>query len=452
MTTAAIIGALSFVVLLILIFNGVPVFVSLLSTAFCGLLILNGGDITLVYAQLTKTPFTVSASFDYAVVPMFILVGTLASLTGIAEGAFRAMHAWLGRIKGGTLFTVIGADAVFGACSGVSSAANIVFSRLALPELRTQGYDERYALGCITAAGALSALIPPSMGILIFCLVTPSPVAFNGMNVTVSVGTALTCGILPGIVVALLLCGTVRLVGFIHKDSVPEASKEKIPMREKLISLKLLIPILCLFALIIGGCMLGWFSATVGGAIAAMACCIYAVAKRIPIKQVLASIWEAATMEGSIFAIIMAGQVFSRFIAQTRLASFLSELLLGLQAPAFVVFMIITLFYLGAGCIMNMVPLIIITAPVVFPVLCALGYSPYAVIISLVFMVEIAGMTPPIGMGVYMVSNAVQMDSAKIFRGCVPFFLTEYAVVVLIGIFPDLITWLPSALGMISWA
>lgn len=451
MTTSVLIGILSFVVLLILIFHGVPVFTALLSTAFMGLLVLNQGNFALVFAQLTKTPFTVSASFDYAVVPMFIMVGTLAGLTGIAEGAFKAMHAWLGRVKGGTLFTVVGADAVFGACSGVSSAANIVFSRLALPELRSQGYDEKYALGCITAAGALSALIPPSMGILIFCLVTPSPIMYNGSNVTVSVGTALTCGILPGIVVAILLCVAVRVLGFFRKGTIPEASKERIPFIEKMKSLKLLIPILCLFALIIGGCMVGWFSATVGGAIGAMACCIYALVKKISVRQVLKCIWEAATMEGSIFAIIMAGQVFSRFIAQTRLASWLSELLTGIHAPAFVIFMIITLFYLGAGCIMNMVPLIIITAPVVFPVLCSSGYNPYAVIIALVFMVEIAGMTPPIGMGVYMVSNAIQYDSAKLFQGCVPFFITEYLVVVFIGVFPNLVTWLPRTLGMLSW-
>lgn len=451
MTFSVLIGILSFVLLLILIFNGVPVFTALLSTAFMGLLVLNSGDMALVFAQLTKTPFTVSASFDYAVVPMFIMVGTLAGLTGIAEGAFKAMHTWLGRVKGGSLFTVIAADAVFGACSGVSSAANIVFSRLALPELKNQGYDEKYALGCITAAGALSALIPPSMGILIFCLVTPSPIAYNGSNVTISVGTALTCGILPGILVAILLCTTVRALGFFRKGTIPEAAKEKVPMIEKLRSLKLLIPILCLFVLIIGGCMAGWFSATVGGAIGAMACCIYALAKKIPFKQVLKCVWEAATMEGSIFAIILAGQVFSRFIAQTGLASWLSDALAQINAPAFVIFLIITLFYLGAGCIMNMVPLIIITAPVVFPVLCNAGYNPYAIIIALVFMVEIAGMTPPIGMGVYMVSNAIQYDSAKLFRGCVPFFITEYLVVILIGIFPNLITWLPRMLGILTW-
>lgn len=451
MTFSVLVGILSFVVLLLLVFHGTPIFTALLSTAFLGLLVLNGGNMNLIFAQLTKTPFTVSASFDYAVVPMFIMVGTLAGLTGIAEGAFTAMRAWLGRVKGGTLFTVVAADAVFGACSGVSSAANIVFSRLAMPELDRQGYDKKYALGCITAAGALSSLIPPSMGILIFCLVTPSPIMYNGSNVTVSVGTALTCGILPGILVAILLCTTVRSLGFFRKGTIPEASKEKVPAIEKIKSLRLLIPILCLFAIIIGGTMAGWFSATVGGAIGAMACCIYALVKRIPFKKVLSCIWEAATMEGSIFAIIMAGQVFSRFIAQTRLANWLCDLLTEIHAPAFLLFMIITLFYLGAGCIMNMVPCIIITAPVVFPVLCSAGYNPYAVIIALVFMVEIAGMTPPVGMGVYMVSNAIQYDSGKLFRGCVPFFITEYLVVVIIGIFPQLVTWLPRVLGMLSW-
>ena len=265
---AWLIGLIVFGIMMVMVFAGIPIFVSMLTCAFFGFVALYGGDMKMALNIFTTYPFDLGANYNYAVLPMFMLVGALAGETGIAEGAFKSVHAFLGRVKGGLLFTVVGANALFGACSGSSVAGNIVFGRLAMPELEKAGYSRKYSLGCVAASGALSTLIPPSMGIIMFCLVAP---------VTMSVGTALMGGIIPGIITAVALCVTVRIIGLVKPGSIPPGGGPKIPVSEKMKSLRLLIPILCLFGLIIGGTFAGWFTATVGGAVGAVAVCIYAL-------------------------------------------------------------------------------------------------------------------------------------------------------------------------------
>lgn len=433
-----LIGVLIFLLMMVMVFAGFPIFVSMLSCAFLGFVVLYGGDTKMALNIFTTYPFELGANYDYAVLPMFMLVGALAGETGIAEGAFSSMRAFLGRIKGGQLYTVVAANAIFGACSGSSVAGNIVFGKLAMPELEKSGYSRKYSLGCIAASGALSTLIPPSMAIIMYCMVAP---------MTLSVGTALMGGIIPGIITALGLCLTVRIIGFMHKDAIPAGGGPKVPISEKLKSLRLLIPILCLFGLIIGGTFLGWFTATVGGAFGAVAVCLYAFAKRLPFKRLCFSLWDAAVMEAGIFPIIVAGQIFSKFISDTHLADYLSQAIANVHAHRFIIYLLVILLYVFCGCVMDIVSVIIITVPVVFPILVGLGYSPYALVIALCFMCEIAGLTPPIGMNVFATANALRVNPSEIFTGVVPYFICELAIVLLIGLFPQIVTFLPSLMS-----
>ena len=443
-----LIAIIVFLILMVMIFMGIPVFVAMMICAFGGLIWINGGNPVMAMSIFSQTPFSSSASFNYAVIPLFMIVGTLADITGIAEGAFASMRAWLGRVRGGMLFTVIGANAVFGACSGSSVAGSVVFGKMAMPELKKLGYDESYSMGCICASGALSTLIPPSMSIIMFCLLAPSPVSFNGHNLTMSVGTALTCGIIPGILTAILLCITVRLIGRVKKGSIPPPIGEKIPMKEKLKSLRFLIPILLLFCLIIGGTMLGWFPATIGGAIGAVAIIVYAIIKRIPFKKVLDCVMEAAIMEGAIFLIILSGSIFSSFISVSGLASFLAKTIANINAAPFLIYTLVIIFYIFCGCVMDILSIIIITVPVVLPVLCGLGFNPYMLVITLCFMTEIASITPPIGMNVFTTANALRTSPAKIFKGVLPYFACELAAVFILAAIPQLVTFLPSVMGL----
>ena len=438
MTEAAWIGIIVFLIMMFLIFIGVPVFVSLMSCALLGFLWVAGWNPAMMYAKFTATPIDLAANYDYAVFPMFMLVGALAGETGIAGGAFRSIHSWLGRVKGGLLFTVIGANAVFGACSGSSVAGNVVFGKLAMPELEEAGYSRKYSLGCIAASGALSTLIPPSMAIIMYCMMAP-----NQMNV----GTALMCGVGPGIFTALMLGVTVRLIGRFSKGSLPPGGGPKVPIKEKLLSLRLLIPILCLFVVIIGGTFAGFFTATVGGAIGAVAVCIYALVKRIPLRRIAHNLWDAACMEAGVFPIIIAGQLFGSFIASTHLAENLANLIAGLNAPPFIIFLLVVVLYVFCGCVMDVVSIIIITVPVVFPILTALGYSPYLLVITLCFMCEIAGLTPPIGMNVFATSNALRISPSEIFAGVAPYFICEIIIVLILALFPQIALFLPTVLG-----
>ena len=438
MSSTAVIGIIVFLIMMALIFCGIPIFVSMLTCSIIGFVWLMGGNTALMVSKLTTAPFDLAADYNYAVLPMFMLVGALAGETGIANGAFTSMKALLGRVKGGLLYVVVCANAVFGACSGSSIAGNIVFGKLAMPELEAAGYDRKYSLGCIAASGALSTLIPPSMAIIMTCLLAPD---------SLSVGTALMCGIGPGIAVALGLCITVRIVGFIKPGTIPPGGGPKVPVIEKIKSLRLLIPIILLFGLIIGGTFLGWFTATVGGAIGAMAICIYALCLRMPLKKIGACIWEACCMEAGIFVIIISGQLFGSFVSATHLADALANLIAAVNAPAFVVFCLCLLLYIICGCVMDILSIIIITIPIIFPVLTGLGYSPYVLVITLCFVAEIAGLTPPIGMNVFATANALRTNPSEIFSGVVPYFICEIAIVLLIALFPNIALAIPRLLG-----
>jgi len=442
------IGVITFLAMMIMVFAGVPIFVSMMVASFGGFVALYGGDVTMAVTQFTNAPFNLGANYNYAVLPMFMLLGALTGETGIAKGAFTSMKAFLGRIQGGLLYTIIGANAVFGACSGSSIAGNIVFGKLAVPELEEAGYCKKYALGCIAASGALSTLIPPSMGIIMFCLIAPSPLVYKGQNMNLSVGSALMGGIGPGIFTMVALCITVYLIGKFRKGTLPPGGGEKVGMDVKIKSLRLLIPIFCLFGLIMGGTLAGWFTATVAGAIGATAICIYALFKRVPFRKICYSVWDAAVMEAGIFPIIIGGQLFGRFIADTQLASYLSAAIANVNAPAFIVFMLVMLLYIVCGSVMDIISVIIITVPIVFPILTELGYNPYVLVIALCFMTEIAGLTPPVGMNVFATANALRVNPSDIFKGVTPYFFTEITIVVLIGLFPQIVTFVPRLLGV----
>lgn len=444
----ALIGIIFFLIMMIMVFCGIPVFISMLTASLAGLVVIMHGNPVMMLTQFTSGIYNLGANYNYAVLPLFSLVGALVGETGVAEGAFNCLESWLKRVKGGLLFTVVASNAVFGACSGSSIAGNIVFGKLSLPQLRKRNYDERLSLGCIAASGALSTLIPPSMGILMFCIIAPSPIEVAGQGtMAISVGTALSGGIVPGLLTAITLCITVRIVGLFRKGALPPKSTEPIDWKERLTGLRFLIPIILLFGLIIGGTMLGWFTATVGGAVGAVAVLVFAIIKRLSFKQIWNCIVDSAVMEAGIFPIIIGGQIFSRFVSLSGLASYLSNAIASLNAPPFIVFILVMVLYMFCGCVMDMMSIIIITVPVVFPILCSLGYSPYAIIISLCFMMEIAGLTPPIGMNVFATSNALRVSPSKVFSGVWPFFICEVAMVVLIAFVPGIVTWLPSLIG-----
>ena len=436
--TPTAIGILVFLAMIVLIMMGAPIFLSMMVTCFVGFCMIGG--LPMAVTQFTTAPLAVGADYSYAVLPLFMLIGTLAGVTGIAEGAFSSLQKWLGRVRGGLLYTLVLANAAFGACSGISTAGSITFATLALPEMDKAGYDKKISMGAICGSGILSTLIPPSIGIIMICVIMQN----------LSIGTALNYGLSCGILLIAIMCLGVFVYVRIRPDKVPStADMPKVSMKEKLISLKHLIPIVFVLLLIIGGTMLGWFAATVAGAVASVALIIFALVKKVPVKDVLRCIWDAAVVNAGFFPIIVAGSMFSRFVSTTGIVTAVANFIARLNVPPYVVFLIVVVFYLFCGCVMDIMSIVTITVPIVLPLLVGLGYNEYIVCVLLVFMCDMAGLTPPIGMNVFAVSNALRVSPSEIFGGVTPFFLMDLAAVLLIGAFPQIIMWLPALSGLI---
>lgn len=435
MATAAWIGIGVFALLMVLVFIGVPIWVSMMGCSFLGFLLLGGTKILTL--QFTQAPFTLGANYTYAVLPLFMLVGTLAGETGIAQGAFDSMNKWFGRSRGGLLYAIVGANAVFGACSGISVAGNVVFGKIAMPELEKNHYDRKLSLGAIVGAGSLSSLIPPSVPIILFCLMTD-----------LSIGTTLMYGLSLGIIMIILLCLCIRVYILIFPKKVPgKEVLEKVPMKEKVKSLRYLIPFILVFALIVGGTLTGLFPSTVAGAVASVALIIYALIKGIKPKRILHCFWEASVMNAGIFPIIIAGSIFSRFISMTRLADGLATAIANAKLAPILVFTLVVIFYVICGCVMDIASIIIITVPIVFPLLTGLGYNPFVLCVVLVMLCDAAGMTPPIGMNVFAVSNALRIGTGEIFKGVLPFFILDLAAIFIMGAVPQIVEFLPKLMG-----
>jgi C4-dicarboxylate transporter, DctM subunit len=433
----AIVGLSGFAVMLFMVLIGIPIFVSLLSVTFVGLVVLEHGSITTAFTQFMSAPYARAAEYSFAVLPLFMLLGVLAGETGVGEGAYTAVAKWTNRVRGGMLMATVGGNAVFGAVSGMSLAANMVFAKIAMPQLRKAKYDESLSMGCIVASGCLDNLIPPSMAIIIFCVLVGD----------LSIGRALMAGIGPAILLMILMCVMIYLIARFRPGKIPPVGDVHYSLKERLGSLKLLLPVLGFFILVIGGTFWGLFPATVGGAIGSVILFVYGLARRVPVKKMAKAAWEACVMNAGIFPIIIAGTMFSRFIALSRLPFHLNEWFTGINMPPYVVFLIILVFYVFMGCIMDIASIIIITIPVIFPLLQGLGFDPYMLVIVLVFVGEMAGLTPPIGMNVFATASALRVDPGKIFKGVTPFFLMEFATALVIAAVPAIVTFIPDLIS-----
>lgn len=434
MTNAALVGVIAFLVMMVLIFLRFPVFLAMIVCSVGGMLFIVNP--TMVITQFTQGPFSTAASYTFALLPLFAFMGVLLDKTGIAEGTFTATQCWLGNFRGGLLSTVVVANTIFGACSGNPTAGCVVFSRMALPSLDKNNYDRSNALACIATSASLSSLIPPSSCILICCMLTD-----------LSISKGLMSGLGGGIVLTALLLICVQITALFTKK-IPKAEKTKISMSKRISSLRLLIPIVVLFCVIIIGAYAGFFTATVGGAIGAAVVSIYALfIKRMPLKEYFNCAVESVVLNSNMFALLLAGTMFGRFITLTRLPDALIKLISDLNAPVIVVFTLVVIFYFVAGAVMDIMSCMLITVPIIYPILISLGFDPYAILIFLVIMINLGSISPPIGMGVFVSAQAVNVDPKVIFKGIWPYCLVNVACAYVIAFVPQIVNFLPNILA-----
>lgn len=421
---------IAFVLMFVLLALGVPIAFCILCGAIVGLQLLGGFNT--VTSLFGYSLHVLMASYPLAVAPLFILIGTLADVSGLGEVAYFALHRLVGSVRGGLLIATTGAAALFGACSGSSVASTALFSKIALPELRKLGHQEEISLGCIATAGGLAVLIPPSVAMVLFGLLTGE-----------SIGKLLIGGLLPGITLTAILMGFIHMRVRLNPKLAPVGGV-RATWREKRLAVISVWPLIVVFSVIIGGIYFGWSTPTEAGALGASVVLVYALSRRIGLRKVLHAFTNALRTTGQIFILVAAGMLLSKAVALGGVTQVFLLWLETSQFPVAVVWAIFILICLGLGAILDPVSMMVLTLPISYPVLMELGVNPIALGVIVVLLNEVAVITPPIGFNVYVVSALGQVDPAVGFRGVTPFFFVLMFMIILVIVFPSIASWLPS--------
>jgi len=422
-------GVLGFILLLVLLFSGMPIAFVMFLVGIIGMSYLNGTDAGI--AMLRRTPYLASASYTFAVLPMFMLMGSFAYHSGLTDDLFNTVNKWLGHVSGGLGVATIGAAAGFAAVCGSSLAATATMATVALPELRKHKYDAGLASGCILAGGTLGPLIPPSTILIIYGLIAEQPV-----------GTLFIAGIIPGIVLTLFFMLAVYSRTKINPKLGPPAPKSS--FKEKVGSLKGTWATIALFALVMGGIYFGIFTPTEAGGIGAFGALVLIIGKRkLNAKNLKDSVDDALRMSSMAMFLFIGAMVIGFFLSLSRLPFNLADYLTSLTINRYIIFAGIIVMYLILGCIMECFALMVITVPIVLPIVMALGFSPIWFGVLMVIVVEMGLLTPPVGFNVFLLKSiARDIPIGVMFRGIWLFFACMLVVVILMTAFPEISLWL----------
>jgi len=430
---ANIAGMIAAAALLFLLGIGAQIGVALGLAGVLGITLVIGFDAAL--AQLATLPFGTTNSFTLAVIPLFIFMGAFATYAGLTTDIYRAANNWLGRLPGGLAIATTLASAGFGAASGSTVVNAAVFTRIAMPEMTRLGYDKRLSAGCIAASGTLAALIPPSILMVVYAIVTEQ-----------SISKMMLAGLIPAALTLVAYVVMIYLKAVRDPASAP-IQAVAVDRKEKWRSLGSVWGITAIFALVIGGLYLGWFTPTYAGAVGAFGAFLIALGKRkLNTTTLLNVIREASITTTTIFIIIIGGMIFSRFLTYTGLMDSIVDGLLALDLPRYVYLLAFVAVYLFLGMVIEAVAIMIMTLPVMFPVLVGLGYDPIWLGIISIKLAEISLITPPVGLNVFVVRNAspVPLTLGDAFRGVTPFVIVEFILLGVLILIPELVTFIPN--------
>ncbi len=426
------IGGVGFLILFTLLFLRVPIGLGMCCMGILGLLTIMRTPAS-VWSLVAEVPYREVANFVLVAIPMFMLMGELTSVSSISRDMFNCANKWLGRMPGGLACAAVGGCAGFGAICGDSMTTVITMSAVALPQMRQNNYAPSLAAGALAAGGTLGILIPPSMGFIFYSIMTEE-----------SVGKLFVAGILPGIVLTMIFMGII--VFQVKRNPVLAPASAKYSLHEKLASLAGLIPMILLFVIVVGGIMTGYFTPGEGGAVGALCAFLYALARRqLTMKGVRGALFSTALMTGKIFVILVGVYVFGVFLAQSRMPALLATFVAGLDMSMYAILAIVIVIYIILGCVMNIIPMMLLTLPSIYPTIQALNIDGIWFGVITVIVMEMGMITPPIGLNVFtMASLAPDISMGTVFRGVMPFFLGMLLCVLLVILFPQLALWLPN--------
>ena len=405
-------GLIALATVLLLAFLRVPLGIALLVVSFVGIGSLNGFEVarTLVPMTLSEAVF----SYELAVVPLFILMGNILSRTGISDDLFRAAYAFLGAVRGGLALATIVTCAGFSAVCGSSFATAATMAKVCYPSMKRYGYSERLATGTIAAGGTLGILIPPSIILMIYGILTQT-----------NIGHLFIAAILPGLLGLLMYMATVYLTALLRPNEAPRG--DRVSAREKWQSLSGVWPFCLLFLFVIGGLYLGVFTATEAGGIGAGTALIIALAqRRISLRSFRQIFAETANTSVMLYVVLFGAMLFAKLISFSGLADGLLDLVQGSGLSRMGVLLAILAVFLLLGCVMDSMAIILIFVPLFTPTLLAQGFDLIWFGIVVVVLTEIGLITPPIGMNVFVLkANLPNVAVGTIFRGLVPFIAAD---------------------------
>jgi C4-dicarboxylate transporter, DctM subunit len=420
-----------FVVLFALMLLRVPVGMAMGLVGVTGYSYLVGGAPAL--KLVGQTSMRTVTDYTFGVIPMFLLMGAFVSGSGISRELFKSANTLVGHFRGGLGIATIVACGGFAAISGSSVATAATFSTVAYPEMRHYGYPQSFATGVIAAGGTLGAMLPPSTVLAVYGLITQQ-----------DIGKLFVAGIVPGILAMLMYVTTVALIGALRPGFLPAGKRSSWPERAE--GIRAIWAPLLLFAFVIGGLYGGLFTPTEAGGMGAGGAFVLGVLRgRLSRSAIRASLLQATRTAAAVFTVLIGALLFGYFLTITQTPQKVTEFLTGLGLGRYGVLALIMLMYLALGCLMDAMAMIILTVPIIFPVITALGFDPIWFGVIIVMTVELGLIHPPVGMNVFVIKSVVKdVSFLTIFRGVIPFVITDLLRLTVLIALPILATFLPS--------
>lgn len=426
-------AALAIVLLLLgLLAIGMPVGFALAVAGVAGLY--RTGGVDMVLGILDTVPLSSASSYELVTVPMFLLMAEFIIMSKIADDLFESATKFVGHLPGGLGVATAIAGAGFGAISGSSTAAAATLSAACIPAMIKQGYEPRMAYGVVAISGTLAMLIPPSIAIVLYAIIAGE-----------SIGPMLIAGVIPGLLVTLTIALTVVSLVLLDRSRAPITPRA--PWKERIASLKITGPMIALMLLVTGVIYLGIATPTEASALGAFGAFVLAIRAR---KIGAGSLWQALTRAAGsscmIAMIIVGAKIFGYFFAMTQATQDLVAFISGLGLNRYVVLFLILCMYLLLGCLLDQIAILILTVPIVLPVIKALGFDPMWFGIIVIVMAEVGMVTPPVGLNVFVVARVNNRPAAEIFRGVWPHVVAHLVLVAILVAFPALVLWLPATI------
>jgi len=429
--SADAVAILGFVVLFALMLLRVPVGMAMGLVGVSGYAYLSGGGPAL--KLVGQTSMRTVTDYQFGVIPMFLLMGAFVSTSGVSRELFRAANTFVGHRRGGLGLATIVSCGGFAAISGSSVATAATFSTVAYPEMRRYGYPQSFSTGVIAAGGTLGAMLPPSTVLAVYGLITQQ-----------DIGKLFMAGILPGLLAMAMYMITIAVICRVRPDFLPIAPRSS--WQERIAGLRDVWAPLALFVFVIGGLYGGFFTPTeAGGVGAAGAFLLGMLRRRLGRDEIRASLLQATRTAAAVFTVLIGALLFGYFLTITQVPQKVTEFLTGLGIGTYGVLALIMLMYLVLGCLMDAMAMIILTVPIIFPLITQLGFDPIWFGVIIVMTVELGLIHPPVGMNVFVIKSVVKdVTFSSIFKGVLPFIGTDILRLIILISFPTIALWLPS--------